>query len=55
LEFFADDGMGIQLRRCGIKDQYVSHGSDSQLRKDIGIDIGSFMNDISRCIAGYKV
>ena len=39
LELLQDHGLtGVQVRRLGIPDIYVEHGSQAQLRSDMGID-----------------
>jgi 1-deoxy-D-xylulose-5-phosphate synthase len=39
LEMLFDNGMqGIKVKRLGIPDRYIEHGSQEQLRKDVGID-----------------
>ncbi|MCG8549120.1 MAG: 1-deoxy-D-xylulose-5-phosphate synthase, partial [Desulfobacterales bacterium] len=39
LELICDNGLsGCVVSRVGIKDQFVEHGSQSELRKDYGID-----------------
>lgn len=39
LELLYDNGMqNVKVRRVGIPDRYIEHGSQAQLRKDVGID-----------------
>ena len=39
LELLFDNGMhGVKVRRLGIPDHFIEHGSQAQLRKDVGID-----------------
>jgi 1-deoxy-D-xylulose-5-phosphate synthase len=39
LELLYDNGLqDIKVRRLGIPDRYIEHGSQAQLRKDVGID-----------------
>ncbi|MBK5274320.1 MAG: 1-deoxy-D-xylulose-5-phosphate synthase [Desulfuromonadales bacterium] len=39
LELLHDNGLqGVKIRRLGIPDRYIEHGSQAQLRKDVGID-----------------
>jgi 1-deoxy-D-xylulose-5-phosphate synthase len=41
LELLHDNGLqGVKIRRLGIPDRYIEHGSQAQLRKDVGIDAG---------------
>ncbi|MDD9304903.1 MAG: 1-deoxy-D-xylulose-5-phosphate synthase [Desulfobacter sp.] len=45
LELFADAGLiDIRVKRIGIKDTFVEHGPQKQLRKDHGIDVESIVN-----------
>ncbi|WDP86339.1 MAG: 1-deoxy-D-xylulose-5-phosphate synthase [Desulfobacter sp.] len=45
LELFADAGLiNIRVKRIGIKDTFVEHGPQKQLRKDHGIDVESIVN-----------
>ncbi len=52
LEYLGLSGKVPQLRRYGIDDKYVPHGSENQLRKELGIDIECLMNDIGQWIEG---
>jgi 1-deoxy-D-xylulose-5-phosphate synthase len=39
LEMLYDSGLqDVRIRRLGIPDRYIEHGSQAQLRKDVGID-----------------
>ncbi len=39
LELLYDHGCsGVKVKRLGIQDRYIEHGSQAQLRKDVGID-----------------
>jgi 1-deoxy-D-xylulose-5-phosphate synthase len=39
LELLSDSGLhDVAVRRLGIPDRYIEHGSQAQLRKDVGID-----------------
>jgi len=38
MEIFSEEGITIPLKRLGIPDTFLSHGSQSNLRKSIGID-----------------
>ena len=39
LEMLYDNGMQqVTIKRLGIPDRYIEHGSQAQLRKDVGID-----------------
>ncbi|MDY0300413.1 MAG: 1-deoxy-D-xylulose-5-phosphate synthase [Trichlorobacter sp.] len=38
LELLQEHGMSVPVKRLGIADMYVEHGSQAQLRHDVGID-----------------
>jgi 1-deoxy-D-xylulose-5-phosphate synthase len=39
LELMYDSGLqDVKIKRLGIPDRYIEHGSQAQLRKDVGID-----------------
>jgi 1-deoxy-D-xylulose-5-phosphate synthase len=38
MEIFSEEGITIPVKRLGIPDTFLSHGSQSNLRKSIGID-----------------
>lgn len=44
LEWSNDNNFNIQLKRFGINDVYVGHGSNNLLRKDCNIDINSLFD-----------
>lgn len=51
LEFKNDEGYAKQVKRMGIKDHYVTHGSIPQLRKHEHIDINSLFDLIVKEIS----
>jgi len=39
LELLYDNGLqNVKIKRLGIPDHFIEHGSQAQLRKDVGID-----------------
>ena len=46
LEFFADNNYKNDLMRIGIPDQFVDHGTQSELHKEIEIDPDSIIKRI---------
>lgn len=44
LEWSCDTGSNLNIRRVGLKDRFVEHGSIPQLRKDSLIDINTLFN-----------
>ena len=46
LEFMSDNGYTTQVRRMGIKDQFIEHGSISELRQLCRIDATSIAKEI---------
>ena len=47
LEFAAKNGLPIHMETIGIDDRFVSHGSLSQLRESLGIDVKSLFDKIN--------
>jgi 1-deoxy-D-xylulose-5-phosphate synthase len=44
LELIYDNGLqNVKIRRLGIPDRYIEHGSQAQLRKDVGIDAAGIL------------
>lgn len=46
LEFAADNGYMIPIKRLGLPDVLVEHGNQDELYKECGIDLGGVMNSI---------
>lgn len=53
LEYACDAGLRLNLHRIGIKDEFVSHGSVPQLRKEIKIDITSLFTTIVTILSNH--
>jgi len=50
LEWMNDQNILMPLKRIGIQDQYVEHGSINQIKKSIGIDINTLFDQINKMI-----
>lgn len=48
LEACCDNGIELPVKRFGIPDIYVGQGSSRQLRKEMGIDLNSLLQEIQR-------
>ena len=46
LEYLNDQGLSMKIRRFGIPDRYVPQGSNHQLKRMMGIDLNSLMDEI---------
>ncbi len=46
LEFMADNGYAIPVKRLGIPDEFIEHGTQNQLYKECGYDMDSLMEVI---------
>ena len=53
LEWSCDTGNNLNIRRVGLKDRFVEHGSIPQLRKDSLIDINTLFNLIVEVLGYY--
>ena len=53
LEWSCDTGNNLNIRRVGLKDRFVEHGSIPQLRKDSLIDINTLFNLIVEVLGCY--
>ena len=48
LEYCNDNGLSMPIKRFGIGDHYVTHGSVNALKKSLGLDINTFCNEVIR-------
>jgi 1-deoxy-D-xylulose-5-phosphate synthase len=44
----------IRVKRLGIPDRYIEHGSQAQLRKDLGLDAEGIANAVETFLSGRK-
>jgi len=55
LELFADEGLTrVKVKRIGIPDHFVEHGSQAQLRSDLGLDTAGIAATCEAFISGKK-
>ncbi len=55
LELLESEGLtGIKIKRIGIPDRFIEHGSQAQLRKDLGLDADGIA-DAARSLISRKV
>lgn len=45
-DYYCDNNKQVILHRFGIKDQYVTHGSNVALKKSLKLDTNTFINDV---------
>lgn len=45
-DYYCDNSKQVVLYRFGIKDQYVTHGSNVALKKSLKLDTNNFINDV---------
>jgi 1-deoxy-D-xylulose-5-phosphate synthase len=54
-ELLADEGMtGVSLRRLGVPDRFIPHGTQDELRKICGIDKDAIAQATLRLVRGEK-
>ena len=52
LEFMADNGYAPQVKRIGVPDEFVEHGSIPELYKLCGMDAKSIAGEIKKMVIG---
>ena len=52
LEFMADNGYTPQVKRIGVPDEFIEHGSVPELYKLCGMDAGSIAGEIKKMVIG---
>ena len=50
LEYCCDHGISMKLRRYGIDDEYIQHGSAALLKKEAGFDLSMLYDDILKAL-----
>ena len=50
IEFMADQGYALQIKRLGIPDRVVEHGEQSQLQHECGFDLEGLLNAVQTFI-----
>lgn len=54
LEFMVDNGYTAEVKRLGIPDEYIEHGSQSELHAECGYDKAAIINTVKKMV-GEKV
>ena len=54
IEFMSDNGYKAEIKRLGIPDYFVEHGSQEELIKECGFDTESIVKAIRKMVAGGK-
>ncbi len=54
IEFMCDNGYNARIRRLGIPDYFVEHGTQDELIKECGFDAGSIAAAIREMVAGGR-
>lgn len=54
IEFMCDNGYNARIRRLGIPDYFVEHGTQDELIKECGFDAGSIADVIREMVAGGR-
>jgi 1-deoxy-D-xylulose-5-phosphate synthase len=53
LELLEKEGIkGIRVKRLGIPDRFIEHGSQAQLRKDLGLDAAGIAKAVQIFLSG---
>ena len=51
LELFADERLTeVRVKRLGIPDRYIEHGSQAQLRADLGLDAAGIAASVAELL-----
>tara|TARA_B100000614_G_C14107333_1_gene309868 strand:- start:18 stop:485 length:468 start_codon:yes stop_codon:yes gene_type:complete len=50
IEFMVDHGYSAQIKRLGIPDRYIDHGTQSELHAECNIDKSAILNMVKRLI-----
>ena len=55
LEFMADNGYQSQIKRLGIPDKFIEHGTQQELYKECGFDSESILSEIEKMVQKITV
>ena len=55
LEFMADNGYQAQVKRLGIPDKYIEHGTQAELYKECGFDANSILECVEEMVQNTAV
>lgn len=50
LEFMSDHGYSVQLKRLGVPDQFIDHGTPAELQKECGFDVEGIVKAVKSMI-----
>jgi 1-deoxy-D-xylulose-5-phosphate synthase len=54
IEFMADNGYHAQIKRLGVPDRYIEHGSQDELYKECGYDIDAMVATASQMVGEVR-
>ena len=54
LEFISDNGYNIKVKRLGIPDSFIEHGTPEELYTMLGLDVDGIAKSILECIRNFK-
>ncbi len=50
ISWYSDHNISYHIKRMGIGDQYVSQGAETRLRKELGIDLNTLIEQVNKLI-----
>jgi len=55
LEFMSDNNYSVQVKRLGIPDSFIEHGTPDELYAMLGLDVDGISKSIAECMKGLKI
>jgi len=55
LEFMSDNNYSVQVKRLGIPDSFIEHGTPDELYAMLGLDVDGITRSIAECLKGLKI
>jgi len=55
LEFMSDNNYSVQVKRLGIPDSFIEHGTPDELYSMLGLDVDGITRSIAECMKGLKI
>lgn len=55
LEFMADQGYAAQVKRLGVPDEYIHHGTQKELHRDCGYDVAGIVEVASKLASAKPI
>jgi 1-deoxy-D-xylulose-5-phosphate synthase len=55
LEFMSDNNYSVQVKRLGIPDSFIEHGTPDELYAMLGLDVDGITRSIDECLKGLKI